>query len=157
MAGAGPVAPASARANSHISVLTASEPASSATTPPWARSTPRVMADESTAPVTRCSASRSIRSCAVRSTRDGIVSADTTDASPPRPMAATMAVSWPRSSARPTIAADAAVASVRAVRRTTAITRGACAGPRLTSRMASVARPKSANAPNGKQNASTYA
>ena len=38
-----------------------------------------------------------------------------------------------------------------------AITRGAWAGPRLASRMASVARPKSANAPNGKQNASTYA
>src|SRR5437867_9518311 len=50
-AGAGPAEPASARATSHISVPAASEPASSATTPPPAASTPTVIADESTEPV----------------------------------------------------------------------------------------------------------
>ena len=154
-AGAGPAEPASARATSHISVPAASEPASSATTPPPAASTPTVIADESTEPVTRCSDSRPIRSRAVRSTSEGKVRAETTDASPPMPMAATMAASWPRSSARPTIAADDATASVSAARRTTAITRGVWAGARLASRMARVARPKSASAPNGKQKART--
>src|SRR5437763_1969961 len=88
---------------------------------------------------------------------DGIVRAETSEARPPRPIAATIAASWPNSSARPTIAADAAVASVSAVRRVTAMTRDAWAGVRLASRMASVASPKSASAPKGKQNARTYA
>src|SRR5207247_940939 len=121
--------------------------------PPRAARPPPVIAAESTEPGTGCSDGRPIRSRAVRSTSEGMVRAETTDASPPMPMAATMAASWPRSSARPTIAADDATASVSAARRTTAITRGVWAGARLASRMARVARPKSASAPNGKQKA----
>ena len=153
--GAAPAGPASARATCHITVLAATEPASSATTPPPAVRTPTVMAEDSTAPSTRCSDSRSIRSRAVSRTSEGIVSADTMEARPPRPIAATSAVSWPSSTARPTIAAQEAVASVSAARRATAITRGAWLGARLASRMASVASPKSASAPKGKQNART--